>query len=216
MGKAYFYVVDRDLGFAPNPFHGICTLATCKPKIRNVAVEDDWVVGMGGRRLKATGKCIFAMRVTSKTSYNEYWENPDYRNKKPVRNGSKMLQLGDNVYYKDTQTGLWHQAHSHHSLADGGINEYNLNRDTTSQYVLLSHHFYYFGKGAVLIPHNLLTAIGYTNHTGHNTYSLELVKPVIDWIEAAAKNQLNCTLDDPFEFEDSDTHYSVHTNKMNR
>ena len=33
----YSYVITRDYGFAPNPFGGICTLATCKPGIRNHA-----------------------------------------------------------------------------------------------------------------------------------------------------------------------------------
>src|SRR5712671_5339411 len=32
--RLYSYVVARDFGFAPNPFFGVCTLATCKPDIR--------------------------------------------------------------------------------------------------------------------------------------------------------------------------------------
>ena len=62
MGRAYIYVVARDFGFAPNPFHGFLTLATCKPHIRKDAQVDDWVVGMGGSRLKATGHCVFSAR----------------------------------------------------------------------------------------------------------------------------------------------------------
>jgi hypothetical protein len=72
MSKVYFYVVDRDFGFAPNPFHGYCTLATCKPNIRAKAQLADWVVGMGGSRLKATGHCIFAMCVSQTLSFSEY------------------------------------------------------------------------------------------------------------------------------------------------
>lgn len=30
----FSYIVRWDHGFAPNPFHGICSLATCKPGIR--------------------------------------------------------------------------------------------------------------------------------------------------------------------------------------
>src|SRR5437016_3976950 len=76
MSKVYIYVVDRDFGFAPNPFHGICTLATCKPGIRKMASVGDWVIGLGGGRLKARGRCIFAMRVSRKLTFNEYWSNP--------------------------------------------------------------------------------------------------------------------------------------------
>ena len=41
MARIYSYVVRYDSGFAPNPFYGYCTLATCKPDIR----------GRGGWRL---------------------------------------------------------------------------------------------------------------------------------------------------------------------
>src|SRR5690349_20991643 len=88
MGKVYIYVVDRDFGFAPNPFHGFCSLATCKPGIRNTAAVGDWVIGMGGTRLRATGRCVFAMRISAKITFHEYWSNPAYLDKKPVRNGS--------------------------------------------------------------------------------------------------------------------------------
>jgi hypothetical protein len=51
MANVYVYVVDRDFGFAPNPFYGVLTLATCKPRIRSVASMGDWVIGVGGARL---------------------------------------------------------------------------------------------------------------------------------------------------------------------
>lgn len=49
MPNVFIYVVDRDFGFAPNPFHGYCTLATCKPGIRKSAAMGDWVVGMAAQ-----------------------------------------------------------------------------------------------------------------------------------------------------------------------
>src|SRR3979490_1807345 len=98
MGKVYMYVVDRDFGFAPNPFHGCCTLATCKPDIRKGARVGDWVIGVGGSRLKATGRCMFAMRVTAKLSFNQYWESAEFLDKKPIRTGSRKMMVGDNIY----------------------------------------------------------------------------------------------------------------------
>ena len=47
--RLYSYVVRYDIGFAPNPFHGWCTLATCKQDIRIKARVDDWTVGTGSR-----------------------------------------------------------------------------------------------------------------------------------------------------------------------
>lgn len=43
----FSYIVARDYGFAPNPFPPYCTLATCKPGIRNSAQKGDWIIGLG-------------------------------------------------------------------------------------------------------------------------------------------------------------------------
>ena len=63
----YAYAITRDFGFAPNPFHGNCTLATCKPRIRKSANVGDWVLGIGGASLKSVQKkCILLMKVTQR------------------------------------------------------------------------------------------------------------------------------------------------------
>lgn len=207
-------MVDRDFGFAPNPFHGICSLATCKPNIRNTAQIGDWIFGVGGNRLQATGQCIFAMYVTRKITFNEYWENSEFKDKKPVRNGSKKMLLGDNIYYYDNDTKLWSQAHSHHSLANGSVNEHNRDRDTKSKYVLLSKHFYYFGSAAPKIPVSILNRLGYQNRMGHRKFQYENAKPLVDWIERRFADKRNLVVADPFDFDQSDAHYSVQTNRI--
>jgi hypothetical protein len=213
MSKVYIYVVDRDFGFAPNPFHGVCTLATCKPRIRNPAKVGDWVVGIGGGSLKAPGKCVFGMKVTQKLTFNQYWLSEDFADKKPVRNGSKTMMLGDNIYFQD-DAGSWHQAHSHHSLPDGSLNEYNLSRDTLSKYVLISNHFYYFGSLAPLIPTDILAQLNYKNAINHRTYSIEDAQNLIDWLQNVIPNSINRVLSDPFNFNKSDVHYSVENNRL--
>lgn len=157
MSNLYIYTVSRDLGFAPNPFHGFCTLATCKPGIRKDASQNDWVMGIGGRALNGNHmKCIYLMRVTEIMSFQEYWDDERFRIKRPVRNGSKVSLLGDNIYYRD-KDGNWIQENSHHSNADGTINLNNLGRDTKkTENVLVSEDFYYFGTGAVEIETDLL------------------------------------------------------------
>ncbi|SEP08714.1 hypothetical protein SAMN05192574_12160 [Mucilaginibacter gossypiicola] len=214
MVNVFIYVVDRDLGFAPNPFHGYCTLATCKPRIRNSAKINDWIIGVGGSRLKAAGRCIFAMKVTNKITFNEYWNNDEYKDKKPVRNGSKTMLLGDNIYWHDEVNDVWHQAHSHHSHPDGSLNQYNKDRDTQSKNVLLSRHFYYFGSNAPEIPNEILTNMGYQNGIGHRRFSSQQAEPLIKWLEEEFYNSLNLIISDPFDFDKSEVHYSVKTNKM--
>lgn len=214
MAKVYIYVVDRDLGFAPNPFHGICTLATCKARIRNSATIGDWIFGLGGGRLKATGKCVFAMKVTRIVSYNEYWGSDEFNDKKPVRNGSKVMTLGDNIYHFDTSSHYWQQANSHHSNSDGTINDYNLEKDTKSTKVLLSTHFYYFGRAAQIIPTEILDGLGYANKINHRVFDLALAIDLVRWIEKNYGSSVNLVLADPFNFDKSSSHYSYETNRI--
>lgn len=155
--KFFSYVVARDYGFAPNPFNGICTLATCKPEIRRIAGPGDWVLGTGSADLKCARHLIYAMKVTEKISFNEYWSNPKYNCKKPVMNGSLKTMYGDNIYYYNGQQ--WIQADSHHSLDDGSVNLHNLNRDTKVDAVLISECFFYFGDQYLMIPSELAERI---------------------------------------------------------
>jgi hypothetical protein len=215
MSKAYFYVVDRDFGFAPNPFHGFCTLATCKPSIRNTAQVGDWVIGMGGNRLKARGRCIFAMRVSQKITYNEYWLGSIYLDKKPVRNGSCRMMVGDNIYHLDVRSKKWHQADSHHSNTDGSANAKNLGTDTKSDKVLISRHFAYFGKNAPIVPPELLNGIGFKNGIGHRVYDHGECDMLLDWLTLNFGKGFNTVLADPFDFEISEKRYSGTGSKIN-
>lgn len=212
--QAYLYVVDRDFGFAPNPFHGFCTLATCKPDIRNTAKVGDWIFGLGGKRLKASGRCIFAMKVTSKVTFNEYWNNPDFRDKKPIRNGSRVMMVGDNIYVQDPSNNTWQQARSHHSKPDGSLNEHNLRRDTRSKFVLISKHFYYFGSSAPTIPEIVLQELRYRNGVGHRVYKFDDAKNLLKWMEVEHKDSLNLVVGDPFDFDQSERNYSVKNNRI--
>lgn len=208
------YVVDRDFGFAPNPFHGYCTLATCKPGIRSTAKIGDWVIGMGGSRLNAKGRCIFAMRVTGKIPFNEYWSDPTYLDKKPIRNGSSKMMVGDNIYRYDAETQQWYQEDSHHSNPDGSINLENLRTDTKINNVLISRHFVYFGVSAPIVPESIINRIGYKNGIGHRVFDFEKCSDLIGWLYLGVGNSLNLVMADPFDFAKSDKRYSAGNNKI--
>jgi len=117
----YSYVVARDFGFAPNPFHGICTLATCKPRIRKGAVLGDWVVGTGSGAAarKRAGYLVFAMKVEEAISFDDYWKDERYLLKRPNLRGSKKMALGDNIYHRKGEGDDWKQSNSHHTLPSG-------------------------------------------------------------------------------------------------
>ena len=208
------YVVDRDFGFAPNPFHGSCTLATCKARIRKKASVGDWVIGMGGSRLHATGRCIYAIRVTEKMTFDQYWSSSVFFDKKPVRNGSKKMMVGDNIYHRDVKTNEWRQADSHHSNPDGSVNEHNLRTDTEASDVLISRYFLYFGAEAPTVPTDLLKAIGYKNGRNYRVFEYERCSALLDWLKEVFSDSLNQVSGDPFDFARSERRYSAVNNKI--
>lgn len=209
----YIYVVVRDCGFAPNPFHGYCTLATCKPRIRNSAKIGDWILGVGGGRLKATGKCIFLMKVTEIQTFNEYWSDARFQVKKSVRNGSLVMMAGDNIYHQENDNASWTQEDSHHSMTDGTQNIVNLKRDTSSGKVLISEHFYYFGKNAPLVD---LDLVEYKNRIDHDKRQFEgtNMAAFIDEFELRYSKDRNRVLANPFDFSSASKRVDQATGKI--
>lgn len=165
--KLASYVVRWDHGFAPNPFHGICTLATCKPGIRKYSNIGDWVLGTGSAERNYSKRAIFLMKIDEIINFDEYWNNPRFFCKKPVMNGSLKQRFGDNIYYRNNN-GDWHQANSRHSQVDGA-NDWNIVRDTgKTDRVLIGHDFIYWGDAAPMLPPRfqnfVMASPGYANH----------------------------------------------------
>ena len=79
--RLFTYIVTHDRGLAPNPFHGVCTLACCKPRVRETAQIRDWVVGLTPRALG--NRIIYAMRVTEKVLFKDYWLDSRFECKRP-------------------------------------------------------------------------------------------------------------------------------------
>jgi len=149
--KLFSYVVARDYGFAPNPFFGICTLATCKPRIRKAASIGDWIIGTGSKQERRQGRLVYAMRVTETMTFNEYWEDERCKCKKPNLRGSLKQAFGDNIYFQD-EADQWQQMDSHHSYENGEPNSNNIERDTQTDKVLFSAEYAYWGGSGPEIP----------------------------------------------------------------
>jgi hypothetical protein len=148
---AYFaYKITRDYGFAPNPFFGYCTLACCKPHIRDRANVGDWIIGTGAIENRLLNHIIFLLRVTEKLTFEEYWNDERFKRKKPVLNGSLKQIHGDNIYYK--VNGNWCQIDSHHSFYNGVLNEANLKQDLSGNSILISNDFIYLGRNNFRVP----------------------------------------------------------------
>ena len=187
--RLYSYVVARDYGFAPNPFFGVCTLATCKPNIRRVADINDWVAGTGSKTRARDKRVVYAMRVTGTSTFEEYWADPRFQTKKPNLRGSKKQAFGDNIYSRRPATGSWCQANSHHSLTDGSPNPSNVKADTGTNRVLFSDDYVYWGGSGPQLPAKFLN-YG-PNHVslyagrGHKScFPPDFVSEFIGWIRS--------------------------------
>lgn len=149
--KLYSYKMARATGFAPNPYFGVLTLATCKADLRQVIRSDDW---MAGWTSKSLAKChdnpgeerlVYLARVTRKLTYADYWaQHPE---KRPDLSDKKAdARHGDNIYEPSpTQPGAFiMHANSHR------ISEEKQAKDLRGQYVLVCEEFYYFSPASPL------------------------------------------------------------------
>lgn len=204
--RLFSYIITRDYGFAPNPFHGYCTLATCKPTIRKAADIGDIIVGIGSGAQKSPFKnrIIYVMRVTEKLTYDEYWKDERFNCKIPNMHGSKKQMYGDNIYHTDDTVNRIVQEDSHHSLEGGLENSVNYNRDVPGKYVLISDKFCYWGGEPIDIPERFL-AIANAKRYNFITDDEIFIVDFIKWIKS-----LNCSgyIHKPYKFANEFERYN--------
>ena len=182
--RLYSYILTHDTGFAPNPFHGFCTLATCKPRIRKTAREGDWIIGTGSKsihavrgRIDRSGYLVYAMQITDVLTFDEYWNDPRFRDKRPVKGAGKKWECGDNIYYRDPRTNQLEQYEcSYHCPADKG-------QDTKTDRVLISDDFIYWGGDGPQMPPEFADLVSTTQ--GHKCRFPEAdVLKFVRWLRA--------------------------------
>ena len=154
------YIVEHDIGFAPNPFFGVCTLATCKPEIRGLASFCDWIVGIGSKAEGIRGRMVFAMKVEEALTFDEYWEDERFQIKKPNFTGSLKQAQGDNIYRR--KHGKWVQKRSRHTHPSPEMTASHMRRDTCRNRVLISNHFVYYGAEAIELPADFKDKSGFS------------------------------------------------------
>nr|HEX4313341.1 hypothetical protein [Kofleriaceae bacterium] len=179
MPRLYSYCLPYDDGAAPNPFHGVCTLVICKPRIRATAKEGDWIVGTGamharradGSSQDMSGKLIYAMRVSRRMSMSDYDRHT--RKHLPGKIPASTRDRGDSIY--DFSGAEVVQRPGPHAAG-------NIKTDLGGKNALLSDHFYYFGDAALDLPAHLLAIA--QNRQGHRVKLNEPhVGTFIEWME---------------------------------
>ena len=153
----YTYLMTYDCGYAPNPFHGVLTLATCKPGMRRVRTPGQWIAGFAGKILQSraakegttvpVGGMIYLAKIKEVKTLDEYFNDPDprFESKKPQGPidvpPSHLGAVGDNMYHKNSQ-GEWVQELGWHDPE-------NLDHDVGGENVLICEEFYYLGRLAM-------------------------------------------------------------------
>ena len=177
--KLYRYTVTFDSGFAPNPYGGYCTLATCKPQVRKHANVGDWVAGFGSARRGRSGQLVYAMRVAETMTFEQYWCDPRFAAKKPQRSPCYEETCGDNVYHRDCD-GDWRQEACFHCSDE-------VSRDLSVNRVLVATEFVYYGDQSIELPSEI-ARLGEGHFEGIRGYrvndlSSETVRAIIGWLQ---------------------------------
>ncbi len=136
------YKVAHDGGSAPNPYFKVCTLATCKPRIRKHARSGDIVVGFGCR--DDEHRLVYVMQVEEVMSWREYieWCRRHMPGKIPDRRSPERF-AGDCIYIID-KGGISPQPLP---SASGHGREAFLKDVEQGKNVLVSRIYWYFGGG---------------------------------------------------------------------
>lgn len=155
------YRLDHDLGFAPNPFFGWCTLACCMPAIRKSAAEGDIIIGMAGAGKRALGRIhpqlIYWMRVDEAMTFDEYWKDARFARKRPRMDGCKMHSVGDRTYRHEAGLEGWQFEPSMHHVPSSGGGASHVELDTKVDRLLVGKEFTYWGGAGPALPPQLLS-----------------------------------------------------------
>ena len=153
------YKMTHDSGFAPNPFHGYLTLATCKPGIRSSGNRrlGDWIAGFTSATLcgDTTGRerLVYLMRVDEILPLGDYFLDPRFAAKIP-RKGSPdtICRAGDNIY-RSRVPSAW-DGSDYEQIPNDCHPPESKDHDVSGRNVLVAHaeNYFYFGRNALTIP----------------------------------------------------------------
>ena len=139
--KICSYVMKHDTGFAPNPFYGYCTLATCTPNHMNANLnEGDYIAGYFTDQ--SNPYLVYWLKVYEVLDFQEYFHDPRFKRKKPKLDGNQISKCGDNIYQHNNR-GKWIQENTlYHKDTK------SMEQDIRYHVVYIGREFSYFGEKA--------------------------------------------------------------------
>ena len=184
--RLFSYKLTHDTGFAPNPFWGALTLATCKPDFRRSKRAGDWIAGFTSDKLcgdqVGRERLIFLMKIDQKVSIADYYREPRFQRKIPDMSAQKGThKAGDNIYrplcpYPTTASDFDLVCNRNH-------NEKQKVRDVSGKNVLIGTEFVYFGRNALSIPAHLRPDVPKGQSAqGTRTHDVARARKFIDFV----------------------------------
>jgi len=153
------YVLNSDVGLAPNFQGNIGTLAVCKPVVRATAKTGDIILGMSNSA-HGRNRVIYAMTVDEKISFEEFFKDPRFEVKKPISGN----EFGDNFFKSSFALSPAFNSAAHYNKPE------KIAADLKGP-VLVGHNFWYFGADAPELPEVLkdtkLAVFGMNGRRGH-------------------------------------------------
>ena len=176
------YIVPYDTGLAPNPFWDYCTLALCPPNYRKIkASKGDWIVGISSK--DRGNKLIYAMQVSERMDFEEYFNDARFLKKRPNLEESWKEWCGDNMYFKD-ENGDWKQLETIYHK-----DKRKIEQDTRHHFVLIAENFYYFGENAKEIPAEFHD-VGISARL-KSSYTENFKETFVNWLESEFKQGIH-------------------------
>lgn len=160
--QTFTYRMDHDLGFAPNPFFGWCTLACCMVNIRRRAKIGDIIVGLAGSGKRGLGRIhpqvIYWMKVREALTFDAYWADPRFASKRPRLDGPKIRAVGDRTYRHEGGGADWSFEDSMHHVPGAPQNGGgHVVKDTKVDRLLVARDFTYWGGSGPAVPPHLMS-----------------------------------------------------------
>jgi hypothetical protein len=158
MVRLFSYKLTHDTGFAPNPFWGALTLATCKAGMRRTKKPGDWIAGFTSKELRCAPvgqeRLIYLMQVREKLTFAEYFRDPRFAEKIPdFKHSDPRRWVGDNMYEPNRRAvGGFKQLPGMHG-------EEQKEDDLSGGVVLVAGAQFYFGGDPLVVPPGLRPSV---------------------------------------------------------
>lgn len=175
--KLCSYIIKNDTGLAPNPFGKYCTLALCTPNHMNATSKPGhWIAGFSP---KSDGyRLVYAMLVNERLTFDEYYRDPRFSEKKPKPQGTAEEQCGDNFYFQ--KNGYWWRLPSgFHPSQKAMLTDLRKGQGAP---VFVSEHYFYYGKSRIDLPSKFQKLICKGRGT-RTAFDESLVRKFVEWVE---------------------------------